>query len=169
MRKVVEKGWEVVDGVSYKRIRKLSITKLHRAETKNIMGAVLMAKEAGCDVLAFARDRDGTRSNTNEERQRDVELGVEKAQQVFSEHPDIIGGMAIEKLESWLLALSGQKKSEQHRDPEKVLEEMGIRSKNTAEIVNLAQKSEITSIPKDAESLHRWLERAKVVLSKSPR
>lgn len=166
LRKVRDEGWEVVDGVAWQGIRKYKRGPSVPPEVRNVLGAALMAKESGCDVLAFTRDRDGAKYK---QRQLDVEQGIVQAPQHITDCPKIAGGMAIEKLESWLVALSGKKGSEKMRQShiEKHLAALGVRKKNTADMVRLAKGANLERIPQDAASLQLWLRRAREALAET--
>jgi hypothetical protein len=131
-----------------------------KAEERNVLGVVLKAKEEGCQVVAFVRDR-----NDCIQRELDVENGIEKAKNVFLKGPRIIGGVAIKKLESWIVALSGRKKSETLERPEDYLRGIGIGIKDTQGMVNIVDYSRMDEIPDDAMSLKKWLDQAQFVLN----
>jgi hypothetical protein len=123
------------------------------AETKTVRGLALLAEEAGAQVLVFTRDRDG-----DEERERDVVAGLAIARR---ENPSlrIVGGVAIEMIECWMLALRGDHHAQACRDPKG---ELSKRHKvaSVQQMVGLVRgaKLERSAIPKDAESLREWLE-----------
>lgn len=143
----------VIDACAWKRIRKYQVKKPMPAEVKNVLGLALLAEEAGCSVLAFIRDQDG-----DEERERDVEEGIRLA----AERADgirIVGGVAIHELEAWLLALLGERRSEEIRDPKRALDErhhVGTRDQKVA----VVEEANLDAIPEDARSLRTWLNRA---------
>jgi hypothetical protein len=76
----------------------------------------------------------------------------------------VIGGVAIEKLESWLVAVAGHHRSEEMRRPEEKLAELGLGEKDTKAMVQIIEDRGLASIPVDARSLHRWLDRAREAL-----
>lgn len=166
LRKVRAEGWEVSDGVAWQGIRKYRARPPIPAEAQNVLGAALKAKESGCHVLAFTRDRDGVKFK---QRELDVEQGIVQVPQQIADCPKIAGGMAIEKLESWLVALSGTKGSEKMRQShiEERLAELGVKEKNTADMVRLAAEADLERLPQDASSLRRWLDRAREALPDS--
>jgi len=77
----------------------------------------------------------------------------------------VIGGVAIERFESWLLALAGKTGSEKARRPEATLTELGVNT--TAEMVELVESVGLDRIPEDAGSLRSWIERARAMLGQS--
>lgn len=169
LRQIRDDGWEVAGATGWKDIRKFRTRQKGEkfsAETRNVMGAALAAWEAGCDVFVFIRDRDGTRSNPNQARQDDIEEGIRRALEEWSEHLSIVGGVAIIKLESWLLAIIGQPRSEEIRRPEEEIASLGVltKDKETAAMVACVEANGLEQVPDDAESLRRWLERARQAL-----
>ena len=99
--RVCADGWRIVDGITWKRIRKYRAGQHRSAETRTILGLALDAKERGAAVVAFTRDRDG-----DLEREADIEAGIARAAELFSDMC-IIGGAAREDTEAWILALLG--------------------------------------------------------------
>ncbi|MBW2704170.1 MAG: hypothetical protein JRF33_25400 [Deltaproteobacteria bacterium] len=126
---------------------------------QNVKGLHLLAEENGLDAVAFLSDRDN-----KEYREKDIEGAIALIEENNESGPGIIGGMAVERIEAWILALSGKTKSEEMRHPEKKLGNLGIKNKNTAQFVAVVEKADLESIPKDAKSLHVWLGRARTVL-----
>ncbi len=157
-------GWQVVDGILWKQIRKYRTGGHGSAEIRNVLGLVLQAKERGCDVVAFLRDRDGTNANPNIERAEAVEDGIRRARDELDKPPELVGGVVVKKLESWLVALLGTGGSETMRRPEEVLEKKDISLKSTLEYVAVVRNADMNSLPEDAASLRLWLERARAVL-----
>ena len=90
---------------------------------------------------------------------------METAEKVITDCPGIIGGVAVEKLEAWLLALAGVSKSESLTRPERSLnEKLGIDHKNTGQMVALVNEKGLAEIPDDAASLLNWLSKASAAL-----
>jgi hypothetical protein len=150
-------GWIVVDGIAWRSLRKLRVGEHGEAEARNIRGLLLRAWEMKAHVVAFVRDRDG-----DERRQRDVVQAMGEAAQPLH----VVGGMAIEKLESWLLSLKGERRAEALQHPEKKLR--GTAAKKTASYVGLVEKADLSKIPADARSLRAWLEKARAALQPVP-
>lgn len=68
-RQVVPTGWDVHDAMVWKDIPKLAIgTRGQGLERKTVLAARLHAKESGCDVVLFSRDRDGPKKDTGSAR-----------------------------------------------------------------------------------------------------
>ncbi|MCC6129316.1 MAG: hypothetical protein IT186_05255 [Acidobacteria bacterium] len=155
LRKVAPEGdWQVGGAVVWTKIRKFQAGQHREAETRNVLGAALEARRTGCGVLAFTRDRDRSR-----ERQRAVESGVAEAEEIL----EIVGGMTIESLDAWILALRGERDTESLADPKAKLRENGIQT--TEEKVEAVQAADVRAILPDARSLRTWLARAREVLT----
>lgn len=149
-------AFTVVDGVRWTK-SPLYRAGVHRSpETRRILGLCTRADEARCDVLVFSRDRDG-----DDEREADVEAGIREAQSLGYQMA-IIGGVAIEEIEAWLLALTQERGSEGFSDPKAKLAALG-RCVGSAERLAVVDDAELSRIPNDALSLLRWLTRAQEV------
>jgi hypothetical protein len=161
LARVQPSGWRVGGARQWKSIRKFRAGGAKHADTLNVLGAALDAKDAGCDVLAFIRDsdRDVARGDA-------VEDGIRRAPAAIVGVPAIIGGVAVPTLEGWLLALLGEKRSEtlSPRKAEEHLVARGVRVKDAAAIAAVVAAANLAKIPSDAASLSRWLTRARAVL-----
>jgi hypothetical protein len=94
-------AFQIVEGIVWKKIRKYRAGDHASAEERNVLGLALLARRARCDIVAFSRDRDG-----DVERQRDVDRGIQRMRELFADLV-VIGGMAIEDVEAWILVLLG--------------------------------------------------------------
>jgi hypothetical protein len=162
-KQVAPSGWQVRDAIQWKNISKLAVgTKGKGAERKAILAAHLHAKERGCSVLLFSRDRDGPK---NVARQHEIEAAVAELEGSVA----VAGGVCIERLESWLLALSGHTGTEELRDrrTDTELESLGVASKDTVSMAAYVQRHEIAAVPSDATSLNAWLIRVQVCLGQA--
>jgi hypothetical protein len=163
-RRVAPSGWEVRDAMKWKDIPKLRVgSKGKGAERQVVLAAHLHAKECGCTVLLFARDRDHPK---HAPRQLEVEQALAE---LGDSNVAVAGGVCVERLESWLLALCGRTKTQAiGKDrTETELEALGITSKDTAAMVEHVQRHGIASVPSDAESLHAWLARVGACLGQA--
>ena len=158
LRRIQPEGWKVGGAIVWRSIRKLQTNRSKEAETRNVLGAALMASERGCHAIAFVRDRDGDVG-----RSHAIEVGIAEAAQLF-QNVAIAGGLAVETLEAWLLALAGQVGSESHRHPEKQTELLGLPPKDSRAIVRHIESAALDRIPADALSLRRWIECARQAL-----
>jgi hypothetical protein len=120
------------------------------AEVANVLGLVIKARDAGCDVVAFSRDRDRDR-----QRERDVQAGIERARDIIPECPAIIGGMAVEAIESWAASLQQRRSAEAAADPSQLLDQRGL-----GHMRSIAEGADLSKLPADAQSLRRWLDSA---------
>lgn len=160
LRQVRPDGWCIVDAIPWKKSPKLQVGIAGKGEELNVQRAYYHAKKRGCEVLAFSRDRDRAKF-----AHRETE--IEKAIQAITEAndgPALVGGVAIEKLESWVAAIAGVHRSEELRRPEEKLTEFGVGAKDTAGMVQFVEQYGLQRVPEDARSLRRWLERAERAL-----
>ena len=150
LRKAWSQDYAVVEACLWKRIRKYKAENHMHPETRNVLGLALQAEEAGCDALVFVRDQDG-----DEERQEDIEEGIRLARSKGIE-VDVIGGVAVQEIEAWILAILGERRSEQHRDPKQILEERhGIAEREA--MVEIVASRGLDGLAEDADSLRAWL------------
>lgn len=144
---------QVIEGLRWRDIRKFQAGGHATAEERNVRGLVLQATERGIDCVAFVRDRDG-----DLERERRIERGLSTVGQDFPKTP-VIGGVAVEKLEAWILGLLGQARSEELANPS-----LPAPTDTTEGMVAVVQAAELSKIPEDAASLRAWVERAQQAL-----
>jgi hypothetical protein len=124
-------------------------------EERLVRGAALRAKDRGA-ALVFVRDRDG-----DEARESAIERALTQG-----DAPVVVGGVAIEQLESWLLAIAGERSTEQHgRARTFELVRQHAQPKSTVAYVALVERHGLSRVAPDAASLHRWLERAREALA----
>jgi hypothetical protein len=161
LARIQPSGWRVLGARQWKSIRKFRAGGAKHADTLNVLGAALDAKDAGCEVLAFTRD-----SDRDAAREEAVEDGIRRVPAAIDGAPAIIGGVAIPTLEGWLLALLGEKRTEALSPlrAEEHLVEKGVRVKDAAALASLVEAADLAKIPSDAASLSRWLTRARAVL-----
>jgi len=162
LKKVQSSGWEIADSIQWMYIRKYKAGGFRSAEQRNVKGLYNLAKEKGYDALAFARDRDG-----DKQRQELIEGAIAELLKEHPQGPGIIGGMVVEKLEAWILALAGKNKSENTKHPEKRLGEITLEPMTLSQMLAVVAETDLSKIPKDAQSLNTWLERARAVLGSS--
>ena len=154
-------AFEVINGVTWKQIRKFRAGGALRGcggDCRNVLGLALRAREADADVVCFARDRDG-----DNQREADFNEGLRQISEKFASVPAVIGGMAIEMLEAWILALCNVSNSESHRHPEVELRQQKGIDKDTAAMVQIVEDADLTRIPHDANSLWSWIAQARAV------
>ncbi len=158
LRVVAPDGWEVAGAVQWKNIRKLKVNAPDAGDARNVHAAALHAKERAAGVLAFTRDRD-----RKPERQADIERALEGVESDGALR--VAGGVAIENIEAWLLALAGEVGSEAVRHPENEMARLKLEAKRAEDYARHVAHHGIDKAPKDAESLHRWLARARRALT----
>lgn len=163
LRQVRPDGWTVVDAILWKNTPKLQVGMRGKGEELNVRRAHHHAKKRGCDVFVFSRDRDKAKFAHREE---DIERAIESICASSDAGPSIIGGVAIEKLESWLVAIAGVHGSEDLRRPEETLDDLGVGEKDTDAMVRFVEERGLGEIPADARSLLRWLARARQALER---
>lgn len=161
LRKVQPTGWQVRGARDWKSIRKFRVRSAPHEDARNVLGAALDAKEAGCEVLVFSRDldKDPARKVAIEDAIRSVPSTLESA-------PEIIGGVAVPTLEGWILALLGESTTEEltPKQAEKALTTKGLAPKDTEAMVRVVENADLRKIPSDASSLSQWLKQAEDVL-----
>jgi hypothetical protein len=165
-RHVVPTGWEVHDAMVWKDIPKLAIgTRGMGLERKTVLAARLHATESGCDVVLFSRDRDGPKKD---EREHEIE-GV-LAELAADPGVAVAGAVCIERLESWLLALSGRSRTEDfgNAQVDEELAKLGVPKKDTVRMLELVERRGLAQVPGDARSLRTWIDRVRAVLTTEP-
>ena len=153
LTKVRVSGWEVRCRMHWKDIPKLRVNVPGHEDAKAVRVLEMRAAELGCNALIFLRDRDGELA-----RQRSIERAI--AELSPRRHFVVAGGIPVEQLECWLLAICGVKATEIETDCVQQLSDVhGVASKNTNSMVQLVRNADILEIPTDAVSLWRWLRR----------
>lgn len=162
LRQVAPDGWEIAAAVPWKKIRKYRAGGRRGAETRNVLGAALMARESRCDVLVFSRDQDN-----RPDRTAAVTVGIDRVAVAFPDGPELVAGMAVECLEAWVLALRGEHRAETHSKAaaQRRLAEAGVAEKDTRAMTELARAADLRRLPADAVSLSQWLTRGRRVLA----
>ena len=145
LRKVAQVDFTVVEACAWKRIRKYKSGKHAQPETRNVLGLAMQAEETDCDALVFIRDQDGYT-----DRQTDVEEGLRLAKaRGFA--LALVGQVAVQEIEAWILALHGGRGSQSHANAKAVLaKQHGITTR--AEKVLAVEDADHARIPEDAVS-----------------
>jgi hypothetical protein len=170
LRKIAPGDFKISDAIVWKNIRKYRAGQHRGAETRAVLGLMQEGKERKFDAVVFTRDRDGEKPE-HEQRQRDVLHGIEEGPNVLPGAPPVVGGLAVERLESWVLALHGVASTESMKNGEvdRRLASKGIGEKDTDAFVEAVSEARLAALPDDAHSLRHWLTRATNVLSSSGR
>jgi len=148
---------DVVGARLWKSIHKLRFKPPVRGEVQNVLGLMVEADEVGADVLVFVRDQDGYA-----DRQDDVEEGIRQAV-ARGYGPAIVGGVAVQEIEAWILALLGERRTEGHADAKAVLGDRHGTVERGPKVAAV-EGADLTRVPEDAVSLRTWLGRAAAVL-----
>jgi hypothetical protein len=159
LTKVEPSGWEVGGARVWKSIRKLRVGGGGHADTHNVIGAALDAKEAKCQAFAFSRDRDNDHG-----RQAAVEEGIRRVEAEGG--LTVVGAVAVPTLEGWLLALLGRRRTAE-LSPTRAAEDLakeGVTPKDGSAMVDVVERAALNNLPEDASSLRIWLDRARVAL-----
>lgn len=147
-RSVVPDGWAVCGGRPWKDIPKFRARPGETAEAQNVRGAALDARDAGCDVLVFVRDRD---------RDDSRRTAIERAQrELLKEGKRIAGGVACECADAWLLAILGERRSESLPSAAAKQRRVAVAA-DTDAAVAVVEKRGLGSVAEDATSLRQWL------------
>jgi hypothetical protein len=165
LRRIEPTGWVVDRASIWKDIRKYKAGSALRGagDDRSIQRLVLFAYEAGCEVVAFSRDRD-----SDPERETTIKDGLAA---VTAAYPSVgvIGGLAKPCIEGWVLALAGVKQTEAMSRP-RCDSELANRDLLAAEpaveaFVAIVDRANLDALPNGCDSLTTWLARARAVLS----
>ena len=162
--KVLPGGWEILEAIRWRNVHKLRVKTpgIARGEAATVERLARRARDLGCNALVFLRDRDGPR---NRSRERAIANAIRQAKNEYRGLA-IAGGVPIEMLESWLLALRGERNTESASDPTVELEKWhGVPKKRTTAMVQLVMNSRLRDVPDDAHSLRRWLRALAIALN----
>jgi hypothetical protein len=75
--------------------------------------------------------------------------------------PTIVGGVAIEAIEAWTLALHGERGGHRHARPRERLSALSITNQ-----VAVFEAGDLEHPDLDAPSLKRWIDRARAALNR---
>lgn len=132
----------------------------HHGDYFTVSRLLLDLQETGADVLVFVRDHDG-----DPERPQAIANALAEAKDA-----KVIGGCAVQTLESWVLALKGLSKTEvlgkQRLRAE--LDKLQIGEKSTYDMAQAAAIADLDRLPVDAHSLRHWLDQARAVITRAP-
>ncbi len=121
------------------------------AEARRVAAWFLDAQEKHCDLLVYVR----------------AESHAQGRAKGAADHPtvDVVGGLAIQAIEGWLLALRGEPKSERvkARAGKKRVQDAGLTC--TADMVECVRGADLDRLPPDAHSLRAWLDQARAVFT----
>lgn len=150
LRRCQPDGWQVCDSTPWCQITKFAAKGRTPDDERNVLGLVLMAKRAQSHVVAFVRDADADKDRPNV-----IDAAIRKAEETFP-GIDVIGGTAVPVLEAWVLAIRGERGTEEMSKGEakRRLDEMGVADTAAMEA---ARGVVADKIPEDAKGLRHWL------------
>jgi hypothetical protein len=167
LRRIEAAGWVVDRATRWKHIRKFEAGRALRGagDDRSVQRLVLHAYEAGCEVVAFSRDRD-----SDPDREATLERGIEAASRDYP-GVGVIGGIARPSIEGWVLALAGTKDTDEMSRPrcdrELELHSIQMGHDAVAAFVAIVERADLGSLPDGCDSLVTWLERARAVLPRT--
>lgn len=160
LRRVRADGWTIVGACNWSMLRKFRANASGArvpADARNVAIAALKAREAGADILVFSRDDDG-----DPDRQAAIARGKADAS-VNVPSIRVVGGLAVQCIEAWLLAFVGERGTEGlHRTRAKA--QLEARAPDTATKVAIIDAADLDALPEDARSLRAWLADAHTAL-----
>lgn len=162
LRKVAPDGWEIVDALPWSSLVKLTQRQPGGGDAKNLKAVLLHARERRHDVVVFSRDRDGAKNRT---REAAIEAVIEEAPDTYPALR-IVGAVAVETLEAWVLASAGDRHSETYADPAQELSvRFNVPAKNTEAMVDVVHRADLSVARANSRSLDVWLRRAEGVFA----
>jgi hypothetical protein len=110
LRKIRQSGWQIVGGFPWKQLHKMRARGASRGEEFNVRAAAFAAanRDVYADILVFVRDTDG-----DSQRREAIEQGIVDAE---TGSLKIVGGIADPILETWILALKGERERRRVRE-----------------------------------------------------
>lgn len=142
-------SWAGVGVKAWKDVRKFKAGDHASAEARTVLGLALDATEANAHILAFVRDRDRVGR-----RQADIEAGIAWTADKF---PDlaIVGGVAIECIESWVLLCAGERPHDSPARCKELCKNRGLAS--SAEMVEAIVACDRAELRGFGCGLGRWI------------
>lgn len=128
----------------------------HAAEVQSILKLQVLAAEQAAALVVFVRDSDG-----EAQRPADIRQGMAEAQEAagrFPALPVVAGGCAVQELEAWLLALAGDKHTEEMSNPKDKAFHARYPASSSEHRAELVRVADFGKIPIDARSLRAWLD-----------
>lgn len=164
--KVNPEGWEIHKAIQWKHLHKYQVNRAQKdpqktkGEEDSVKKLFLHAREAGCDLVVFARDND---SCDEDERTEPIAraINTEKAR---ADSLLVVGALVRQKIEAWVLACKGVYRTEALKHPQDKLAELGVAEKHTKGMVAIVEATEIDKLPADAKNLREWIAAAKKAL-----
>jgi hypothetical protein len=160
LERVAPGCFRIADGLAWKRIVKYRAGAYRKAEERNVMGLALYVRERGFEAAVFTRDRDREIA-----RGQAIERGISAANATFGSV--LAGGVAVEAIEAWLLALLEDRKAESHSDPKGVLEARGVAVlEEKVDVVRSAERERLLQAELLAPSFASWASRVRALIER---
>lgn len=158
--RVATSPYDITEGAPWKRSGTFRAGR-RDGEYKAARRLIQDAADHGCDVAVLVRDADDVPGRAAEIERAAVDAlrdGI---------LPRVAAGVAVERLENWLLAMTGEARSEQlgRQQVRAKLDAAGVPDKDTHAMVGLASRWALEALPVDAASLRAWLDRARDALA----
>jgi hypothetical protein len=162
LAKIAPDGWEVVAAYEWKSLIRYRANEPGvQKDELNTRALRVRAGDHGCDLIAFSRDRDRA-----QQRDKAVTHGLAQLEEgCLQAGIRVVGGLAHQCSEAWVLAVLGEPRSEDFASP---TAKQQLRARGVADITGMVQVIEagdLARLPGDAYSLQAWLARARVALA----
>jgi len=154
LRHISPDGFRIVDAVQWKKLPYYRTRDRLPKDELNTQALWSLARERNCDLVVFSRDRDGF-----VDRQTAVNRGISWLdERAANAKLSIVGGVAIECIEAWVLAVMGERKTESlgRIRPKEIVTEQGL----AGALASTVEGANLGAVPDDAGSLKSWLARA---------
>ncbi len=130
-------------------------------EELNTKALFTLALDHGCDAIAFTRDRD-----RHDDREAAVNRGLAWLRSAAeARNIAVVGGVAVECLEAWLLALGGTHRTEKMSVQKACDQWTEGGAHDTSAIAAHVERADLAKMPEDAASLLEWLAQARSALA----
>ncbi len=146
--RALERDYHVAGATVWCRIHKYRAGDHRSPEVRNVQGLALDAFEARCDAVVFVRDRD-----RDPDREQQIAQGITLAKDLVQ---TVVGGLAIEETEAWILAILGVRGVERLANPKLVLQQRGVAG--VSAMVDRVLDRGVGDLPDDVLSLRKWLD-----------
>lgn len=164
LRQVAPNGFELGYAVQWKDLTIYRARGRLAKDELNTRALWLLARENQCDLIVFSRDRDA-------DLDREAAIGRGMAwlrEKTEGTGLSVVGGIAIECIEAWVLAVTGLRGTEAlgRVRPKKMVGERGLDS--ATRMADFVEMAGVLDVPDDAASLQRWLGQARIALAATP-
>ena len=143
---------DIADGTLWKAIRHYKSGGHRSREERLVLGLCLKAKEGSFDAVVFSRDRDG-----DVDRERAIQDARAEAKRMRPEHT-LMGGVAVEAIESWMIAATAQEQADNVTDPKARWESNGLSRQDAVEAIESQGVDGLRRAMQLSPSLKAWVE-----------